>query len=192
MLGSILTILLGLFGAFLLFLIIVVMWFFSMYNALVKGRNGAKASWAQIDVQLKRRFDLIPNLVETVKGYVKHEKELLESITRARAGLTSSDPSEAAAADAQVSNGLRQLWAVSENYPDLKANENFNKLHDQLAETEDGIAYARQGYNEAVRRFNDRTQMAPSNIVAGIFKFTPEAFFKVSSEEEREAVKVKF
>lgn len=192
MLGSILTVLLGLFGVVLLLVIIVVMWFFSLYNALVRGRNGAKAAWAQIDVQLKRRFDLIPNLLEVVKGYVKHEKELFESITRARAGLTSSNPAEAAAADAQVSSGLRQLWAVSENYPDLKANESFNKLHDQLTETEDGIAYARQGYNEAVRRYNDRTQMAPSNIVAGIFQFKPEEFFKVTSEEEREAVKVKF
>ncbi len=168
------------------------LWFMGAYNGLVGARNKVKEAWAQIDVQLKRRYDLIPNLLETVKGYVKHEKDLLETIAKARSGLLSASPSQAAAADASLTTGLRQLWAVSENYPDLKANENFNRLHDELVQTENKIAFARQGYNEAVLRYNDRTMMIPSNIVAGMFNFKPEQFFEVESAEERKAVKVQF
>ncbi|MHC4829501.1 MAG: LemA family protein [Planctomycetota bacterium] len=168
------------------------MWFLGTYNGLVKTRNKTKESWAQIDVQLKRRYDLIPNLVETVKGYAKHEKELLEGIAKARSGLVSGNPGEAAAADAQVSSGLRQLWAVSENYPELKANENFIQLQNDLKGTEDQIAYARQGYNDSVLQYNNKTEMMPGNIIAGLFNFKAAEFFKVASEEEREAVQVKF
>ena len=172
--------------------LIVLIWFVSGYNGLVAGRNKVKEAWAQIDVQLKRRYDLIPNLIETVKGYVKHEASLLETIAKARAGLLSANPHEAARADSQLNAGLRQLWAVSENYPELKANQNFMALHDQLVETENKIAYVRQGYNEAVLRYNDRAQMVPTNIIAGLFGFKNAEFFEVDTAEERKAVKVQF
>jgi LemA protein len=174
------------------FALIFGLWFMAAYNGLVGGRNKVKESWAQIDVQLKRRYDLIPNLLETVKGYVKHEKDLLETIAKARSGLIGGSPAQSAAADATLSGGLRQLWAVSENYPELKANENFNKLHDELVSTENKIAFSRQGYNEMVLRYNDKTMMIPSNIVAGMFNFKPEQFFEVEAPEERKAVKVQF
>ena len=172
--------------------IIFVLYFISAYNGLVGGRNKVKESWAQIDVQLKRRYDLIPNLIETVKGYVKHEGGLLETIAKARSGLLGGSPAQSASADAALTGGLRQLWAVSENYPDLKANENFNKLHDELVQTENKIAFARQLYNESALRYNDKTMMIPTNIVAGMFNFKPEQFFEVESAEERKAVKVQF
>jgi LemA protein len=168
------------------------LWFMSSYNGLVRAKNKVKEMWSQIDVQLKRRYDLIPNLIETVKGYMKHEAGLLETIAKARAGLLSANPAEAAASDAQVSGGLRQLWAVSENYPDLKANANFLKLQDELVSTENAIAFARQGYNDSVLRYNDLTMMIPSNIIAGMFNFKPAEFFEVESAEERKAVKVQF
>jgi LemA protein len=179
-------------GVLVFIALVAVLWFVAAYNGLVGARNKVKEMWAQIDVQLKRRYDLIPNLLETVKGYMKHEAGLLETIAKARSGLLSASPAAAATADAQLSTGLRQLWAVSENYPDLKANENFNKLHDELVKTEDKISYARQGYNEAVLRYNDKTMMIPTNVVAGMFNFKPEQFFEVESAEERKAVKVQF
>jgi LemA protein len=179
-------------GGIVLVAIIFALWFMGAYNGLVGGRNGVKEAWAQIDVQLKRRYDLIPNLVETVKGYVKHEQGLLETIAKARSGLIGGTPAQAAAADAALTTGLRQLWAVSENYPDLKANQNFNQLHDELVQTENKIAFARQHYNEVVLRYNDRTMMIPGNIVAGMFNFKPEQFFEVESAEERKNVQVKF
>ncbi|RME74676.1 MAG: LemA family protein [Planctomycetota bacterium] len=166
--------------------------FMGLYNGLVRARNKVKESWAQIDVQLKRRYDLIPNLVETVKGYLQHEKEVLENIAKARAGLISGQPREAAAADAQLSRGLNTLFAVAENYPDLKANTNFVSLQGELTETENAIAYARQGYNAAVLQYNNKVEMLPTNIVAAMFHFEPAEFFEVDSEEERKAVKVKF
>ena len=179
-------------GIMVFFFIVCALWFMGAYNSLVQGRNKVKESWAQIDVQLKRRYDLIPNLIETVKGYVKHEKELLETIAKARSGLLGGSPAQAAASDAALTGGLRQLWAVSENYPELKANQNFNALHDQLTETENKIAYSRQDYNSSVLRYNDRTMMIPTNVVAGMFNFKPEQFFEVESAEERKAVKVQF
>jgi LemA protein len=172
--------------------IVGVLWFVGTYNGLVQAKNKVLEAWAQIDKELKRRYDLIPNLIETVKGYMKHEASLLEGIARARAGLVSTDRAQVAAADAQVSAGLRQLWAVAENYPDLKANQNFLKLQDELVRTENQIAMMRQGYNETVRRYNDRTMMIPSNIVAGMFNFRQAEFFTVDSPEERKAVKVQF
>ncbi|HVY63021.1 MAG TPA: LemA family protein [Planctomycetota bacterium] len=183
--GAVLCVIVG-FG------LICALWFMSAYNGLVGGRNKVKEAWAQIDVQLKRRYDLIPNLIETVKGYVKHEGGLLEQIAKARSGLLGGTPAQSAAADAALTGGLRQLWAVSENYPDLKANENFNKLHDELIQTENKIAFARQAYNESTLRYNDKTMMIPTNIVAGMFNFKPEQFFEVESAEERKAVKVQF
>jgi LemA protein len=180
------------FGLLFGFALIFGLWFMGAYNSLVGSKNKVKESWAQIDVQLKRRYDLIPNLLETVKGYVKHEKDLLETIAKARSGLISGNPSTAAAADAQLTGGLRQLWAVSENYPELKANDSFNRLHDQLVETENKIAYTRQAYNSSVLNYNDKTQMIPTNIVAGMFNFKPEPFFEVENAEERKAVQVKF
>ncbi|MFC1708047.1 LemA family protein [Planctomycetota bacterium] len=175
-----------------LLVLVVALWFMGGYNGLVKTRNKTKESWSQIDVQLKRRYDLIPNLLETVKGYVKHERELLEGIAKARSGLLNTNPKEAAQADSQLSSGLRQLWAVSENYPDLKANQNFMQFHEDLTQTENAIAYARQGYNESVLRYNNMTEMMPTNIIAGVFQFKAADFFQVESEEEREVVKVKF
>jgi LemA protein len=172
--------------------LMVALWFMSGYNGLVGARNKVKESWAQIDVQLKRRYDLIPNLIETVKGYVKHEGGLLETIAKARSGLLNANPQQAASADAALTGGLRQLWAVSENYPDLKANTSFMKLHDDLVETENKIAFVRQAYNEVVLRYNDKTMMIPTNIIAGMFNFKPEQFFEVESAEERKAVKVQF
>jgi LemA protein len=166
--------------------------FMGMYNGLVRARNKVKESWAQIDVQLKRRYDLIPNLVETCKGYMKHEQQVLENIAKARAGLISGNPREAAAADAQVSMGLRGLFAVAENYPDLKANTNFNKLHDELTETENAVSYSRQGYNASVLQYNNKTEMIPTNIIAAMFNFKPAEFFEVEDEAERKAVKVQF
>ena len=179
-------------GGLVVVAIIAALWFMGGYNSLVGGRNGVKEAWAQIDVQLKRRYDLIPNLVETVKGYVKHEKDLLETIAKARSGLLNASPQQAAMADAQLTTGLRQLWAVAENYPDLKANESFGKMHDELVQTENKIAFARQHYNESVLRYNDRTMMIPTNIIAGMFNFKPEQFFEVESAEERKNVQVKF
>ncbi len=184
-----LLITLGVLGALGIIFFLV---FMGMYNGLVRTRNKVKEAWAQIDVQLKRRYDLIPNLVETVKGYMKHEKEVLENIARARAGLISGNPREAAAADAQLSAGLRGLFAVAENYPELKANTNFNKLHDELTETENAISYARQGYNAAVLQYNNKTEMVPTNIIAAMFNFKPAEFFEVEDESVREAVKVRF
>lgn len=186
--GAILCVL----GGAVLFAIVLALWFMGAYNGLVGGRNQVKEGWAQIDVQLKRRYDLIPNLMETVKGYVKHEKELLESIAKARSGLMGGSPAQSATADAALSTGLRQLWAVSENYPELKANESFGKMHEELVQTENKIAFARQHYNEVVLRYNDRTMMIPGNMVAGMFNFKPEQFFEVESAEERKNVQVKF
>jgi LemA protein len=166
--------------------------FVSAYNGLVAAKNRVKEAWAQIEVQLKRRYDLIPNLIETVKGYVKHEAGVIESIARARAGLISRDPREAAQADAQLASGLRQLFALAENYPDLKANQNFLSMQKELVATEDRIAMTRQAYNDVVLRYNDRIMMVPTNIVAGMFGFQAAEFFEVDSAEERKAVKVQF
>ncbi len=147
---------------------------------------------AQINVQLKRRADLIPNLVETVKGYAKHEKELLENITKARANLVkASSLEEKAQANNMLSETLKSLFAVSENYPTLRANENFLHLQEELSDTEDKIAYSRQFMNTNVLSYNTQLQVFPSNIIANLFKFTPEEFF-AASEEDKKPVKVSF
>ena len=168
-------------------------WLLLTYNGLVKLRNAVKNAWSQIDVQLKRRYDLIPNLVETVKGYAAHEKETFERVVQARqAGISASNVKDQAAAENMITGALRQLFALSEAYPDLKANQNFLALQEELASTENKIAFARQYYNDSVQEFNTRQQVFPANMVAGVFGFKPEEFFEIELEAEREAPKVKF
>ncbi len=163
-----------------------------MYNKLVSLKNRVKNSYAQIDVQLKRRNDLIPNLVETVKGYAKHEKGVLEEVTRARGNvINASGVKETSVADNQLTGALKTLFAVAENYPDLKANSNFQKLQEQLDETENKIAYARQFYNDVVLMYNNACQQFPSNILAKMFNFKEEEFFE-ADESSREAPQVQF
>ncbi len=163
-----------------------------LYNSLIRLRNQVRNSWAQIDVQLKRRNDLIPNLIETVKGYMKHEKTVLENITKARAAILKSDTIEKKAkASDMLSQTLKSLFAVSENYPQLKANENFLQLQEELTGTENKISYARQYYNDIVMVFNTKIETFPNNIFANMLKFNQEQLFK-AEEEEKKNIKVKF
>lgn len=172
--------------------VVILLWFFGTYNGLVSLRNKVKDQWAQIDVQLKRRADLIPNLVETVKGYAKHEKGTLEDVIKARNTFVSAKtPEEEMKAAGELEQTISKLFALAESYPDLKANENFISLQNDLKDTEDKISYARQFYNDAVRVYNDKVQMVPSNIVANICGFAKEAFFEAIGED-REAPKVSF
>lgn len=172
--------------------VLVVLYVIFSYNRLIVLRNRIQNAWSQIDVQLKRRNDLIPNLVETVKGYAKHEKTLLESITRARAALVGAKSFAAKAkADTTLSGTLKSLFAVAENYPQLKANENFLQLQEELSGTESKIAYARQFYNDSVLDFNNLLQRFPTNTIGGWLKFSAKEFFK-AAESERKEVKVKF
>jgi LemA protein len=166
-----------------------------LYNGLVRLRNQVKNAWAQIDVQLKRRFDLIPNLMETVKGYMKHERETLEAVTNARnmaQQVAGAGAGERGKAEGLLGQALGRLLAVAENYPDLKANQNFLALQEELTSTENKISFSRQYYNDSVLRFNNKIQMVPSNIVAGIFNFQLGEFFEIEVPEEREAPKVSF
>ena len=172
--------------------ILIVFWAISVYNKLIALRNRVKDQWAQIDVQLKRRFDLIPNLVETVKGYAKHESDTLEAVVKARnTYLAASTPEAQMKADGELTQAITKLFALSEAYPELKANENFKQLQSELTSTEDKISYARQFYNDIVMKYNNKIEMFPSNIVASMFKFKAQAFFEVN-EEERQNVKVQF
>lgn len=162
------------------------------YNDLVRLRNKVKNAFAQIDTQLQRRFDLIPNLVETVKGFATHEKELLENVAASRSGyMNASSNGEKLAMNNQLTSNLRSLFAVAESYPELKANTNFLKLQDELSETEDKITYSRQFYNDAVTIYNNKIQMFPGNIVAGMFGFREEELFN-TDDEAKEAPKVQF
>ena len=171
---------------------VIVLFFVSTYNGLVKLRNMVKDQWAQIDVLLKRRADLIPNLVETVKGYAKHESETLEAVIAARnKAVSATTTEEEMKANGELSGALSKLFALAESYPDLKANENFMDLQNNLKETEDKIAYARQFYNDAVLKYKNKLEMFPSNIVAGMFGFKPEPFFE-ATEAEKENPQVKF
>ncbi len=173
-------------------IVLIVLYIVATYNGLVGMRNRVKDQWAQIDVQLKRRFDLIPNLVETVKGYADHEQETLKGVIEARNKFNvAKTPEEEMAANDQLSNFVSKLFALSEAYPDLKANQNFMSLQSDLKDTEDKIASARQFYNDTVLTLNNKIEMFPSNIVASMFKFTKEPFFE-ANEESREAVKVQF
>ena len=163
-----------------------------MYNNLIGLRNKVKNSYSQIDVQLKRRNDLIPNLVETVKGYASHEKGVLEEVTKARTGvMNASTIEETSTADNQLTGALKTLFAVAENYPDLKANSNFQQLQQELSETEDKISYARQFYNDIVLKYNNACQQFPSNILAKLFGFSEEEFFQ-APEGEKAVPEVKF
>jgi LemA protein len=175
--------------------VILIIIFIAVYNSLVRLRNQVKNAWAQIDVQLKRRYDLIPNLMETVKGYMKHERETLEAVTNARNLAQQAASSGAGArskAEGELSSALSKLLAVVENYPDLKANQNFLALQEELTSTENKISFSRQFYNDSVLNFNNKTQMFPSNIMASMFGFKAEEFFEVTVAAEREAPKVSF
>ncbi len=173
-------------------LVLLVLWAISTYNKLVALRNRVKDQWAQIDVQLKRRFDLIPNLVETVKGYTKHESETLEAVIKARnTYVTAGTPEAQMKADGELTQAISKLFALTESYPDLKANTNFQHLQEELTQTESKIASARQFYNDTVMLYNNKVSMVPSNIIASLFKFNKEAFFE-ANETERQNVSVKF
>ena len=174
--------------------IVVILLFFviGLYNNLVTLKMRVKNAWAQIDTQLKRRFDLIPNLVETVKGYAKHEDETLEKVINARNNFTTAKTQEEEIkANNELTSAMQRLFALAESYPDLKANTNFTKLQDELSETENKISYARQFYNDSVMTYKNKLEMFPSNIIASIFGFKEEPFFE-ASETEKENVKVKF
>jgi len=173
-------------------LVAILAFVITTYNTLVRLRNKVKNAFAQIDTQLQRRFDLIPNLVETVKGFATHEKELLENVTASRNGYAhASSNGEKMAMNNQLTANLRSLFAVVENYPDLKANTNFLKLQDELSETEDKITYARQFYNDAVTIYNDKIQMFPGNLIAGIFGFREEELFN-TDDDAKVAPQVRF
>lgn len=174
-------------------LAVVVLWLVGVYNKLITLRTRTEEAWSDIDVQTKRRYDLIPNLVETVKGYAKHEKELFEKVTEARtAAMGAKSLDDKAKSENMLSDTLKSLFAVSENYPDLKANEGFVKLQDELTDTEDKIEAARRFYNANVRDLNISIQTFPSNIIANMFKFVKKELFETKSEAEKEPVAVKF
>jgi len=187
-------------------LVIFLFWGVGVYNGLIRARNGYKNAFAQIDVQLQRRFDLIPNLVETVKGYMAHERETLDAVIAARGaaqnGLAAAkalpgDPeamSQLAAAQGQLNAGLSRLLAIAEAYPDLKANQNMMQLNEELASTENKVAFARQAFNDAVMSYNNRREVFPSSMVAGMFNFAQAAQLAIPGDraEMREAPKVKF
>jgi LemA protein len=176
-------------------IVILLLVFWGTYNGLVRLRNQVKNAWAQIDVQLKRRHDLIPNLVETVKGYMTHERGTLEAVTQARnlaqqgANLPPGDRSKL---ETDLGSALSRLLVVVEQYPNLKANQNFLALQEELTSTENKISFSRQYYNDSVLNYNNKTQMFPSNIIAGMTGFKAEQFFQTTAPEEREPVKVSF
>jgi LemA protein len=177
----------------LIVFVIFVFYVVSAYNRLVTLRNRIKNAWAQIDVQLKRRYDLIPNLVETVKGYAKHERDVFEKVTEARArAIGASSVKDQGQAENQLTGALKTLFAVAESYPELKANQNFMMLQEELAGTEGKIAYARQFYNDNVMQYNILREKFPTNIIAGMFNFGLQDMFEISVPAEREAVRVKF
>ncbi len=176
----------------IIILVVVAVFVWISYNSLVKLRNMARAAWADIDVQLKRRHDLIPNLVETVKGYAAHERGTLEAVINARAkAVSAKTPEERIEGENMLTQALRGLLAVVENYPDLKANQNFLDLQKQLAEIEDAIQNARRYYNAVVRDYNIKTEVFPSNIIASMFGFKKMPYFEIE-EAERQAPQVKF
>ena len=181
-------------GIIILIVVVVLLLLFVVgnYNKLVHARNKVENQFSQIDIQLKRRADLIPNLVETVKGYAKHEKETLEGVIEARnKAVSAGSVNEKIEANNELTGALNKLLAVAEAYPDLKANENFKDLQSNLKDTEDKITYARQFYNDSAMNFNNVVQMFPSNIIAGMFGFKPEKFFE-ASEADKETPKVEF
>jgi len=188
--------LIGIIVAVIVVLVLLFLW--GSYNGLVNARNIVKNAWAQIDVQLKRRYDLIPNLVETVKGYKNFERETLEAVTKARTAAqtasTGSDMAARSAAEGELTGALSRLMVVVEKYPDLKANQNFLALQEELTSTENKISFSRQAYNDVVLQYNNKTQQFPSNVVAGMFNFKKEQEFlqATEGEAERKAPKVSF
>lgn len=174
-------------------LVIIIVTIIGMYNGLVQSRIKVDNAWSQIDVQLQRRFDLIPNFVETVKGYMSHEKETFEKIAALRTSWDNAESvSDKAKLDGELSTTLKTIMAVSESYPELKANQNFSELSEELRNTENKISFARQFYNDSVTMYNTKLQVFPSNIIAGMFNFTPRDLFKAESDEARKNVKVDF
>ena len=172
---------------------VIVIWVISTYNNLVKSRIKVDNAWSQIDVQLQRRFDLIPNFVETVKGYMTHESETLTKIAELRTSWANcSSVADKAKVDGELSGALKTIMAVSENYPELKANQNFSDLSEELRNTENKISFSRQFYNDTVTMYNTKLQVFPSNIIAGMFNFTARDLFKAESDEARKNVKVDF
>ena len=173
--------------------VVLILWAVGIYNGLIRLRNQVNNSWSQIDVQLKRRHDLIPNLIETTKGYMQHERGTLESVTQARAqAMGAKSVGESAKAEGMLSEALTKFMMVAESYPDLKANQNFLALQETLTSTENKIAFARQAYNDSVLFYNNKIQMFPSNVVAETFDFTKREFFEVENAAEREVPKVSF
>ncbi len=173
--------------------VVIILWFVGTYNRLITAKNATDNSWSDIDVQLKRRYDLIPNLVETVKGYAGHEKTLFENVTKARtAAMSANTPAEHAAAENMLAGTLKTLFAVAENYPDLKASQNFMELQTELRDTEDKVQAARRFYNANVRDWNTMIQKFPTNMIAGPLKFAAREFFEIADSTQREAPKVQF
>lgn len=175
---------------------VIVLWLIATYNSLVKTRNQVDEAWSDIDVQLKRRYDLIPNLINAVKGYASHEKEVFQKVTEARASAMKAegagDPAASGKAENMLTAALKTLFAVAENYPQLKADQNFAKLQDELSDTENKIQAARRFYNGTVRDFNTRLQVFPNNLIAGPFGFAAREFFELEDEAERKNPQVKF
>lgn len=177
----------------LVVIVLIALWLIGVYNGLIKLRNRVKEAWSDIDVQLKRRYDLIPNLMETVKGYMKHEENVLTKVTEARANAMQAQGIEAKGkAENMLSDTLKSLFAVAENYPDLKASQNFLQLQDEISDTENKIQASRRFYNGQVRDFNTKIEVFPTNLVAGLLKFKAWDFFAIGDEKERENVQVKF
>lgn len=173
--------------------VIIILWVIFAYNGLVRKKFKVENSWGQIDVQLQRRFDLIPNLVNSVKGYMEHEKDVLAKVTELRtAWAGASSVGEKVELDNQLTGALKTIMAVSENYPDLKANQNFSELQEELRNTENKISYSRQFYNDSVTMYNTALSVFPTNLIASMFGFKPETLFVVTDEETRKNVKVDF
>jgi len=182
----------GILLIFLAAILLIALYLWSLYNSLITLKIRIKEAWSQIDVQLKRRADLIPNLVASVKGYVKHEKTVLENVTKARTALmNATNLKDKAVANNELAGALKTLFAVAENYPQLKANENFLQLQQELTDTEDKVAYSRQFYNTSVTEYNTKIQVFPNVILANNLGFKPEEFF-AATEEEKKKVEVKF
>ncbi len=181
---------------FLIFLgvvVLLILFLIGVYNGLVRLKNEVENAWSQIDVQLKRRYDLIPNLVETVKGYASHEKETLEKVIQARnQAMNAHGVADKAQAENMLTGALKTIFALSESYPDLKANQNFLRLQEELSSTENKIAFSRQYYNDSVMNYNTRIQEFPPNVVASMFGFNRKEFFQVQDSVQREAPQVKF
>ena len=177
----------------LIIIVILIFWIISIYNGLIRSRQKVDNAWSQIDVQLQRRFDLIPNFVETVKGYMAHESETFEKITALRTSWANSTTvEEKAKLDGELSGALKTIMAVSENYPELKANQNFSELSEELRNTENKISFSRQFYNDSVTMYNTKLELFPSNLVAGMFNFQKRDLFAAESDEARKNVKVDF